>query len=34
MEYKIGDKVRIVKRTKSEMEYPFGFTNDMASLAG
>lgn len=33
MEYKIGDKVRIVKRT-NEYDYPFGFTEEMASLAG
>lgn len=32
MEYKIGDKVRIVKRTILPHKYPFWFSDEMASL--
>lgn len=34
MEYKVGDKVRILHRDKSEYDYPFTFVDDMAALEG
>ena len=33
-EYKIGDRVKIVKRTRDEYDYRFHFVDDMAKLEG
>jgi len=33
-EYKVGDRVRIIKRTQSPSNYRFHFTNEMAKLEG
>jgi len=33
-EYKVGDRVRIIKRTRSHSDYSFHFTNEMAKLEG
>lgn len=32
--YKVGDKVRILKREKNHSDYPFGFVNDMLKFVG
>lgn len=33
-EYKVGDRVRIIKRTRGASDYRFHFTNEMAELEG
>ena len=34
MEYKVGDKVRILHRDKDDRCYPFTFVDDMAEMEG
>lgn len=33
-DYKVGDRVRVVKRTRNGNDYRFGFVDEMAALEG